>query len=146
MKKNTKVLLAGTSIILAILILLIAATPGASGTELKLQEAVANPEKYEERYITTEGFLVSDSVDWRADEIELRFDIIDDDGNILSVFHNGVKPDNFSEDVIVIVDGYLTPGEPFMAERLRTKCPSKYEGEDFEEYDSELHKKIVELD
>lgn len=146
MKKNTKVLLAGASIILAILILLIAATPGASGTEITLQEALANPEKYEERYITTEGFLVHDSVDWRADEIELRFDIIDEDGNTLSVFHHGVKPDNFSEDVIVIIDGYLTPGEPFVAERLRTKCPSKYEGEDVENYDSELHKEIINQD
>lgn len=146
MKKNTKVLLAGSSIILTILILLIAATPGASGTEITLQEALGNPEKYEERYITTEGFLVADSVDWQANEIELRFDIIDGDGNTLSVFHHGVKPDNFSEDVIVIVDGYLIAGEPFVAERLRTKCPSKYEGEDVENYDSELHKEIIKQD
>lgn len=143
MKKNTKVLLAGSSIILTILILLIAATPGASGTEISIQEALANPEKYEDRYITTEGLLVADSVDWRADEIELRFDIIDSEGNILSVFHHGVRPDNFSDDVIVIVDGQLTPGEPFVAERLRTKCPSKYEGENPENYDSELHKVIL---
>lgn len=146
MKKNTKVLLAGSSIILTILILLIAATPGASGTEITIQEALANPDNYQERYITTEGFLVADSVDWRADEIELRFDIIDEDGNTLSVFHHGVKPDNFSEDVIVIIDGYLTPGEAFVAERLRTKCPSKYEGEDVEDYDSELHQKIINQD
>lgn len=146
MKKNTKVLLGGGSIILAILILLIAATPGASGTEISLQEALTNPEKYKDRYITTEGFLVADSVDWRADEIELRFDIIDSDGNILSVFHHGVRPDNFSEDVIVIVDGYLTPGEPFLAERVRTKCPSKYEGADPDDYDPEFHKELLNED
>jgi cytochrome c-type biogenesis protein CcmE len=146
MKKNTKVLLAGASIILAILILLIAATPGASGTEITIEEALANPGNYQERYITTEGFLVADSIDWRADEIELRFDIIDPEGNILSVFHHGVRPDNFSEDVIVIVDGYLTPGEPFDAERLRTKCPSKYEGADPNDYDSELHQEMLNKD
>ncbi|MCT8136333.1 cytochrome c maturation protein CcmE [Anaerobacillus sp. CMMVII] len=143
MKKNTKVLLGGSTVILSILILLIAATPGASGTEIPLQEVLANPEKYEERYVTTEGFLVAESIDWRADEIELRFDIVDSEGNVLSVFHHGVRPDNFSEGVITILEGYIVPGEPFNAERVKTKCPSKYEGEDPNNYDPEFHKELL---
>ncbi|OIJ20408.1 hypothetical protein BKP45_09165 [Anaerobacillus alkalidiazotrophicus] len=146
MKKNTKVLLGGSTIILSILILLIAATPGASGTEIPLFEAITNPEKYQDRYITTEGFLIEDSIDWRADEIELRFDIVDQEGNVLSVFHDRPRPDNFSEGVIVILGGYIEPGEPFKAERVQTKCPSKYEGEDPSNYDSEFHKKLLEQD
>lgn len=144
MKKNTKVLLGGCTVILTILILLIAATPGASGTELPLKEALANPEKYEGRFVVTEGLLVEDSIDWRADEIELRFDIVDSEGNKLSVFHHGVKPDNFSEGVITILEGYIVPGEPFQAERVKTKCPSKYEGEDPSNYDPELHKELLD--
>ncbi|OIJ17585.1 hypothetical protein BKP37_03610 [Anaerobacillus alkalilacustris] len=146
MKKNTKVLLGGSTIIIAILILLIAATPGASGTEIPLHEAITNPEKYKDRYITTEGFLIEDSIDWRADEIELRFDIVDEDGNVLSVFHDRPRPDNFSEGVIVILGGYIEPGEPFRAERVQTKCPSKYEGEDPSNYDAEFHKELLEND
>jgi cytochrome c-type biogenesis protein CcmE len=146
MKKNTKVLLGGCTIILSILILLIAATPGASGTEISIHEVLANPEKYEGRYVTTEGFLIQDSIDWRADEIELRFDIVDSDGNVLSVFHHGVRPDNFSEGVITILEGFIEPGEPFRAERVKTKCPSKYEGEDPKEYDPEFHKELLNDD
>lgn len=144
MKKNTKVILAGSSIIVAILILLIAATPGASGTEIPLAEAVNNPEKYTDRYINTEGFLVEDSIDWRADEIELRFDIVDEDGNVLSVFHERVRPDNFSEGVIVLLGGYIQPDGIFYAERVQTRCPSVYEAEKPEgEYDPELHREIL---
>lgn len=143
MKKNTKVLLGGTAIILSILILLIAATPGASGTEISLEEAITNADKYDGRYVTTQGFLVQESIDWRADEIELRFDIQDEAGNVFSVFHKGVRPDNFSEDVIVIVSGYFEPGKPFNAERVQTKCPSKYEGEDPSNYDPEFHKELL---
>ncbi len=143
MKKNTKVLLGGVAIILAILILLIAATPGASGTEISIKEAVENPAKYDGKYVKTQGLLVEDSIDWRADEIELRFDIVDEEGNVLTVFHHGVRPDNFSEGVITMIEGYIVPGEPFQAERVQTKCPSKYEGEDPKNYDQELHKEVL---
>ena len=147
MSKNTKVLLAGSSVIVAILILLIAATPGASGTELSIPQVLANPEAYEDRYITTEGFIIEESIEWNADAIELRFDIVDSDGNVLSVFHQGVRPDNFSEGVIAILGGYITPGEPFHAERVQTKCPSKYEGElDTEDYDPEFHQQMLNND
>ncbi len=144
MKKNTKVLLGGSTVILTILILLIAATPGASGTELPIYQVLANPEKYEGRFVTTEGFLMESSIDWRADEIELRFDVVDSEGNVLSVFHHGVRPDNFSEGVITILEGYIVPGEPFQAERVKTKCPSKYEGEDPSNYDPEFHKELLD--
>lgn len=146
MKKNTKVLLGGSMIIVAILVLLIAATPGASGAEIPLAKALANPEQYEGKYVTTTGFLIEDSIDWRPDEIELRFDIQDEDGNVLSVFHNRPRPDNFSEGVIVILGGFVTPGEPFNAERVQTKCPSKYEGEDPQNYDPEFHKELNKQD
>ncbi len=140
MTKNTKVLLAGSTIIVAILILLIAATPGASGTEIPLAQAVTNPEQYKDRYVNTEGFLVEESIDWRADEIELRFNLVDEDGNTLSVFYDRVRPDNFSEGVIVLLGGYIQSDGVFYAERVQTRCPSSYEGEKPEEgYDPAVH-------
>ncbi|OIJ16242.1 hypothetical protein BKP35_04525 [Anaerobacillus arseniciselenatis] len=143
MTKNTKVILAGSSIIVAILILLIAATPGASGTEIPLAQAVANPGQYEDRYINTEGFLVEESIDWRADEIELRFDIEDEDGNVLSVLHERVRPDNFSDGVIVLLGGYIQPDGIFYAETVQTRCPSVYEGEKpDEDYDPSVHQDV----
>ncbi|WP_102345482.1 cytochrome c maturation protein CcmE [Bacillus sp. Marseille-P3661] len=144
MKKNTKILMGFSAIFIGIVILLIAATPGSSGTELTLEEFVKQPLQYKDRYVMTQGDLIEDSVKWNADAIELRFDITDETGNVLHVTHKGVKPDNFSEGVIVILEGYVNDDGSFNAEKVQTKCPSKYEGEDPEKYDPELHKQIKE--
>ncbi|MDX8359494.1 MULTISPECIES: cytochrome c maturation protein CcmE [Bacillaceae] len=142
MNKNKKVLFGGSLIIIAILTLLIAATPGSSGTELTLTQLLANEEKYSDKFVMTQGLLIEDSIDWNADNIELRFTVRDEDGNELPIFYQGVRPDNFSEDVTAIVEGYIQEDGVFFAEKLQTKCPSKYEDQDKSDYDPELHKKI----
>ncbi|MBB5174798.1 cytochrome c maturation protein CcmE [Texcoconibacillus texcoconensis] len=143
MKQNTKVFISGGAIIVAILILMVAATPGSTGSEINLEEAVNQSERYENRYITTEGFLIGDSIDWDANNVELRFDLEDDLDNTLSVYYEGVQPDNFSDDVIVIVHGYLHRDGVFEAERVQTRCPSSYESEDPEDYDTERHSDML---
>lgn len=146
MKKNTKMLMGFSAIFIGIVILLIAATPGSSGTELTLEEFIKEPLKFEDKYVMTQGNLIEDSVKWDADKIELRFNIQDEKGNILHVLHQGVKPDNFSEGVIVMVEGFVNKDGSFTAEKVQTKCPSKYEGEDPSNYDPEMHKKLNESD
>ncbi|MDF2607725.1 MAG: hypothetical protein K0S34_1921 [Bacillales bacterium] len=125
----------------AIVFLLMAATPGSSGVEITLKELNENQQKYEENYVTVEGLLIEESVEWNADNIELQFDVKDSDGNKLHVTHNGVKPDNFTEGVIVILQGNPAKEQgEFIAETVKTRCPSKYEGQDMENYDPEAHK------
>lgn len=133
-----------SAIFIGIVILLIAATPGSSGTELTLEEFIKEPLKYEDRYVMTQGNLIEDSIKWDADKIDLRFDIKDEKGNILHVQHNGVKPDNFAQDVIVIIEGFVNKDGSFTAEKVQTKCPSKYEGEDAGNYNPETHQKLTE--
>ncbi|OCA91067.1 hypothetical protein A8F94_04185 [Bacillus sp. FJAT-27225] len=140
MKKNTIVMLGGFIIAGAIVFLLMAATPGSSGIELKMKDLLANQEKHKDDFVTVEGLLIEDSINWNADKIELKFDVKDNEGNIMHVVHNGVKPDNFSEGVIVILQGAPTKRDTFQAETVKTRCPSKYEGEDMENYDPEAHK------
>jgi cytochrome c-type biogenesis protein CcmE len=140
MKKNTIMTMAGLAIAAAILILLMAATPASSGVELPLKELLENQEKHQDDFVTVEGLLIEDSIEWDADKIELKFDVQDEEGNKMHVTYNGVKPDNFSEGVIAILQGYLGEKDSFTAESVQTRCPSKYEGEDMENYDPELHK------
>lgn len=140
MKKNTIMTMAGLAIAAAILILLMAATPGSSGVELPLKDLLEKQEEHKDDYVTVEGLLIEDSIEWNADEIELKFDVQDEEGNKMQVVYNGVKPDNFSEGVIAILQGYLGDKDTFIAESVQTRCPSKYEGEDMENYDPELHK------
>src|SRR5699024_10131333 len=142
MKKNTKVFLGSSMIIVSVLLLLFIATPASSGAEVTIGDLNQTPEEYAERYITTEGLLVAGSEEWNADHIELRFEIEGDDGETIPVFHHGVKPDNFEEEVIIIVHGYLTEDGVFVAEKVQTRCPSQYEGIDPSEYDPEFHRQL----
>ncbi|WP_066060639.1 cytochrome c maturation protein CcmE [Neobacillus soli] len=140
MKKNTIVMLGGFIIAGAIVFLLMAATPGSSGVELTMKELVATQDEHKDDFVTVEGLLVEDSIKWNADKIELKFDVKDNEGNVLHVIHNGPKPDNFSEGVITILQGSPTKKNTFEAESVKTRCPSKYEGKDIKEYDPKTHK------
>jgi cytochrome c-type biogenesis protein CcmE len=140
MKKNTLVMLGGFIIAGAIVFLLMAATPGSSGVELTMKELLADQQEYKDDFVTVEGLLIEDSIKWDADKIELKFDVKDNDGNIMHVIHNGTKPDNFSEGVITILQGAPAKKNTFVAETVKTRCPSKYEGEDMKNYDPESHK------
>ena len=146
MRKNTKLFIGGTVIFIAILSLLITATPSMGVTEVSLQEIIQNLNKYVGDYLITEGLLVEKSIRWNADDLELRFQIVDEEGKRLDVYYQGVRPDNFSDGVIVTVEGTVDRDGLFKAEKLLTKCPSKYEGQDQENYDIELHKQLLNKD
>ena len=140
MKKNTLVMLGGFIIAGAIVFLLMAATPGSSGVELTLKELLATQEQHKDDFVTVEGLLIEDSIKWNPDKIELKFDVKDNDGNIMHVISNEPKPDNFSEGVITILQGSPTKKDTFEAESVKTRCPSKYEGKDMKDYNPETHK------
>ncbi|WML47553.1 cytochrome c maturation protein CcmE [Neobacillus sp. PS3-34] len=143
MKKNTIVMLGGFIIAGAIVFLLMAATPGSSGIELTLKQLLATQENHKDDYVTVEGLLIEKSIQWDADKIELKFDVRDNEGNLLHVVHNGIKPDNFSEGVITILQGSPTKKDTFKAETVKTRCPSKYEGKDMKDYDPKKHEKLL---
>ena len=140
MKKNTLVLLGGFIIAGAIIFLLMAATPGSSGIELTMKELLATQDQHKDDFVTVEGLLIEDSIKWDPDKIELKFDVKDNEGNLMHVVHNGPKPDNFSEGVITILQGSPTTKDTFNAESVKTRCPSKYEGKDMKDYDPTTHK------
>lgn len=143
MKKNTMVLLGGAIIAGAIIFLLMAATPGSSGVELTMKQLVATQNQHKNDFVTVEGLLVENSIKWNADKIQLDFDLKDNDGNTLHVNYNGVKPDNFTDGIIVILQGAPTGNNHFKAESVKTRCPSKYEGKDMKNYDPEKHKQLL---
>ncbi|MBP2241499.1 cytochrome c-type biogenesis protein CcmE [Cytobacillus eiseniae] len=140
MTKNKKIVFGLSLVAAAIMIMFFSTMPSAGSKEIAIEELLNNKDSFKDEYVMTQGLLIEDSVQWNADKIELRFEIVEDGRDrILPVIYNGVKPDNFSEDVIVIVEGFLNEKGEFEAERVQTKCPSKYEGEDPENYDPEMH-------
>lgn len=83
------------------------------------------------------GGLVENSTKYLDATEELRFDMVDEDGNTMTVLYNGVKPGNFEEAIQIVAVGSYQEGV-FHAEQLLVKCPSKYQGleDDIKEYNS----------
>lgn len=144
MSKNKKIIAGLVLAATALLLLMFTSMPSAGSKEITISELVKNSSKFDGEYVMTQGLLKKDSIQWDADKIELQFEIYDEDNVSIPVFHKGIKPDNFSDDVIVIVEGMVNDKGVFEAEKVQTKCPSKYEGEDMENYDPETHKKIID--
>lgn len=143
MSKNKKIIVGFILVGAALMIMAFTSMPSAGSKEITITELVGNTEQYKGDYIMTQGLLNTDSIKWNADEIELEFEIYDENDSVLTVFHRGIKPDNFTDDIIVITEGFVNEDGVFEAEKVQTKCPTKYEGEDMDNYDSELHKVIL---
>jgi cytochrome c-type biogenesis protein CcmE len=141
--KNKKItvgfILAGA----AIMIMMFTSMPSAGSKEITITDLVENSDNFAGDYIMTQGLLNKDSIQWNADKIELQFEIYDENGASISVFHKGIKPDNFTDDIIVILEGFMNGDGVLEAEKIQTKCPTKYEEEDMDNYDPTLHKEIV---
>lgn len=143
MTKNKKIMFGLSLVAAAFIILFFTTMPSAGSKEVTIEELLNNMSSYKDEYVLTQGLLKQDSVKWDADKIELQFEIYEDGKDaVLPVRYMGVKPDNFSEDVIVIVEGFFQKDGVFEAEKVQTKCPSKYEGEDPENYDVEMHQEM----
>lgn len=143
MTKNKKIVVGLSLAAAALMIMLFTSMPSAGSKEITITDLVKDSEDFKGDYIMTQGLLNKDSIQWDADKIELQFEIYDENDATLPVLHHGIKPDNFTDDVIVIVEGFMNDAGVFEAERVMTKCPSKYEGADMENYDIETHKVII---
>jgi cytochrome c-type biogenesis protein CcmE len=146
MSKNKKIVMGLALASVAFVIMMFSTMPSAGSKEITIADLSTNGSKYEGDYIMTQGLLNKESVKWDADKLELRFELYEEGQGTLQVFHKGIKPDNFSEDVIVLVEGFIQEDGVFEAEKVQTKCPTKYEGEDMENYDTEMHKEMYKND
>ena len=69
---------------------------------------------------------VESPIDWNAEEIELRFTIIEG-GKSMPVIFNGAQPSGFKKGSSILVEGKYSSDGVFRARQLILKCPSKYE-------------------
>lgn len=62
-----------------------------------------------------------------------KFYMKDKNGDQMKVIYNGAMPNNFESATSVVVTGQYKNGA-FHASSILTKCPSKYEGGDYEKH------------
>ena len=91
-----------------------------------------------QRKVQVAGGLVENSTEYVDESQELRFTMVEEGGETMTVLYEGVKPGNFEEAVQIVAIGNYGDGV-FHAEQLLVKCPSKYQGleDDVREYGSE---------
>lgn len=97
------------------------------------------------------GQIDFDLVNYNVDESRLEFAIFDVDATDpanafrLPVRYHGIVPGNFDQATSVVVKGQAEEGV-FVAEQILVKCPSKYQGEDPNEYqDMKRHQEAADL-
>lgn len=76
------------------------------------------------------GKVAADNVQRQENSLGVSFDLIDkkDSSKSIRVYYAGAVPDTFDPGVEVIVEGGFKPESHFFnAQKLMTKCPSKYE-------------------
>lgn len=75
------------------------------------------------------GKVADDSIDWNAEDIELRFVITEGGDNLMVVYH-GAAPSGLQAGSDILVEGKYSSEGIFQATQLILKCPSKYEIEE----------------
>lgn len=127
MKK--RYLIGGGILVLVVGYLLFLSLGSSVSYYLTVSEFVDKGDQLYDTQIRVVGKVVGDSIDWSAEDLELRF-AITEGGKTLSVMYNGAKPSGFKAGSDILVDGKYDSGNIFRASQLILKCPSKYEPED----------------
>lgn len=74
-----------------------------------------------------EGKVVPGSVEKDASNLKLSFRLTDKSQKSIPVHYEGVIPDMFHDNMDVVVEGRLSPEGGFVATKLLTSCPSRYD-------------------
>jgi len=107
----------------ALAIMLFASMPSANSKEITISDLLQAPGQYAGEYIMTQGLLRGDSIKWDADNIRLEFEIYDEHDAVLSVYHDGIKPDNFSDGIIVIVKAFCMKKGLLKRKKIKNEMP-----------------------
>ena len=78
--------------------------------------------------------VVPGSIQWDKYRSSAEFDITDGERSLrVRYVGNAVLPDTFKDEALVVLEGeYQATHGAFDAEVVFAKCPSKYEGQDYE--------------
>jgi cytochrome c-type biogenesis protein CcmE len=90
-----------------------------------VDEVVGSQTDWTGKKLQVHGYVVPGSIGKKRDRLEYQFDI-QRNGKTLRAYYNGIVPDTFKADSVVVLTGELTQ-QGFVATEMTAKCPSKYE-------------------
>lgn len=101
--------------------------------------------KESKKMVQVMGKIDFDTKKYDAENSRLEFAVYDAEAenivgaSTMNVVYRGVVPGNFDQATSVVLKG-KTEGDYFVADQMLVKCPSKYQGENGDEYqDLEKH-------
>ena len=122
--KNKKIIIFIIAIVLFVIAIL-SLSDNIFSPYVTFQYAKENPAKYVQ-LIGTRAKDTNVSLYFTG----FSFTLTDEKGEELEISHNGVKPQNFEHaDQIVVLGKYSLEKKLFEADKVLTKCPSKYQKE-----------------
>ena len=90
-----------------------------------VDEFTANIDVVKANSLRIAGLVKKDSVNRDMENMMLTF-VLAGTKSEVPIEYTGTVPDNFTEDIEVVVDGRLNAGGVFEADVLTTRCESKY--------------------
>ncbi len=130
--KRRKFLIGGLVMVAALVLLMVTAFQGASMYYLTVSELKGMGPNIFGEPVRIRAWATGDPVVSEPGKMILKFTASDQEGagEKLAVVYRGVVPDGFKEGAEVVLEGQYTAAGVFEANKLLTKCPSKYETED----------------
>ncbi|GCE48467.1 cytochrome c-type biogenesis protein CcmE [Thermosporothrix hazakensis] len=118
-------LIVGLAILGAVIYLVYANTQASAAYYLTVKE-LRQCTSCNTRSVRVSGNVQAGSIVKDEKTNTLRFTIVEG-GQTLQVVYSGVVPDIFKDGVQVVVEGHYTGSDPFQAQTLLAKCPSKFQ-------------------
>lgn len=122
--RRFKILIVGILVALVAGYLVFSAARGSAAYYMTIEEV--KTQGASERTVRVTGNVVGESIVWEPRDLRLQFEIADDVGRLLAVYH-GSRPDMFRDGAQVVLEGRYSPQGVFEARTMLLKCPSKYE-------------------
>lgn len=109
-------------------------------------EAFGKAADLKDQTIKVGGMVVAGSVDWKPEELDLRFTITDLKNHEIRISHKGTPPDLFKEGQGVVVEGLISEdGKSMLSRKLMVKHSEEYKkpGDHAQSIDKELLEKSM---
>lgn len=128
MKQRHKITIGIIVVVAAIGFLFIAGFGGNTGYQLTVTEILSQGSQLESRYLLAEGSLVPGTLKWDGRVNKLEFTVTDGQSQMPVVYYD-IAPDNMDnpEAKIILKGKYQAQSSVFLADKVETRCPSKYE-------------------
>ena len=127
-RSRTKLLIGGLIVAAAVIYLVYAVYAGIAGSSyyLTVDSFLAEPQ-YHDRPVRLRGKVGKDQCVIDAQNLKAEFHLMGETAGDLPVTYHGAIPDLFKAGSDIVAEGKLGPDGVFKADKLLTKCASKYD-------------------